>query len=354
MTGMTDPYERIAAAYRRWGALEARGRSELYERACEIVAEDAGLLAFLAALPPPKRQPNLFFGAVKFLFGTPLMPSQIRDLVLDHADDVAATMSERSTQTNVPARCATLLPALAGLDGPLALLEVGSAAGLCLIPDRYEYLFVDEPDVPTPDRREPTRVLPVDAVGPPAPVFTCRADPTTPRPRRNVEVVWRAGLDLNPLRVSDPDARAWLDALVWPGEDHLRDQLHLALDVAGADPPWVARGDLLQDLPDLVAEAPAGATLVVFHSAVLAYLQDADRAEFASVLDGVRRERQLVWLANEAATRIPRLPPAVVDQHPAREFLLCRDGTPVACTDPHGAQINWLDPSRQPLGHRLF
>ncbi len=48
-------------------------------------------------------------------------------------------MAERSTQTNEPARCATVLPVLAQLPQPLALLEVGAAAGLCLLPEYYAY-----------------------------------------------------------------------------------------------------------------------------------------------------------------------------------------------------------------------
>ena len=76
-----------------------------------------------------------------------------------------------------------------------------------------------------------------------------------------MDVVWRAGLDLNPLDVTDPDDRAWLDALVWPGEEHLRDQLHTAAEVATADPPHLVRGDLLTDLPALLADAPGVAGL---------------------------------------------------------------------------------------------
>lgn len=341
---MTNTREHIAASYRRWGALEARGRSEVYEQACELIAEDDNLLRFLAALPAPKRQPNLLFAAVQFLFGPPSTPDLLRVLVINHSDQIAKTMYERTTQTNLPARCATLLPALARLDGPLALLEVGAAAGLCLIPERYEYLFLDEPQLSSQSRRGPSRVRPVGTAGSPVPRLTCCTSPTTPRPQQALNIVWRAGLDLNPLTVTDPDARAWLDALVWPGEDHLRDQLHLALDVASADPPRVARGNLLHDLPDLAAEAPPDATLVVFHSAVLAYVPDAaDREHFAAVLDTLRRGRRLVWLANEAPTRIPRLPEAVADQYPPGEFLLCQDGVPIARTDPHGARITWLE-----------
>ena len=48
-------------------------------------------------------------------------------------------MLARRTQTNEPARCATLLPALARLPGPLALIEVGASAGLTLLFDHYSY-----------------------------------------------------------------------------------------------------------------------------------------------------------------------------------------------------------------------
>jgi hypothetical protein len=50
---------------------------------------------------------------------------------------------KRRTQTNEPARCATLLPLLALLPQPLALLEIGASAGLCLLPDLYSYKYTD-------------------------------------------------------------------------------------------------------------------------------------------------------------------------------------------------------------------
>ena len=58
-----------------------------------------------------------------------------------HADEVVAECSRRSLQTNEPLRCAALLPALSSIEGPIALLEVGASAGLCLYPDRYSYRY---------------------------------------------------------------------------------------------------------------------------------------------------------------------------------------------------------------------
>ena len=64
-----------------------------------------------------------------------------------HWPEVEAQMRRRLTQTNEAGRCAVLLPVLAALPQPLALLEVGASAGLCLYPDRYAYRYDGGPTV---------------------------------------------------------------------------------------------------------------------------------------------------------------------------------------------------------------
>jgi hypothetical protein len=50
---------------------EARGRSRPYEILAAQVAGNRPVLAFLAALPPVGRQPNLLFAAARYLLGRP-------------------------------------------------------------------------------------------------------------------------------------------------------------------------------------------------------------------------------------------------------------------------------------------
>jgi hypothetical protein len=95
-------------------------------------------------------------------------------------------------------------------------------------------------------------------------------------------VVWRAGLDLNPLRATDPADGSWLEALIWPEHHHRRERLLAA--AAAADPPTLLRGDLVDDLPALAAQAPADATLVVFHTSVLYHVPAERRQAFASLV----------------------------------------------------------------------
>jgi hypothetical protein len=58
-----------ADCYRGFAAREAWDVSSVYEEFALGVAKDADVLAFLHTLPEAKRQPNLLFGAVKYLTG---------------------------------------------------------------------------------------------------------------------------------------------------------------------------------------------------------------------------------------------------------------------------------------------
>ena len=323
--------EKIRNRYRAFAEFEARGVSPLYEAFASRVAESEELTAFLVVLPLPKQQPNLLLAAVKFLLGTARDADEFERWVGDHADSIRAEMLRRRTQTNEPGRCATLLPVLAGLPEPLALLEVGAAAGLCLLPDRYAYNY------------ERARVLPADADRAAAPVFPCVANEATPLPSRMPTVVWRRGLDLNPLDVSNPEDVKWLEALVWPGHEGRLERLAAAIRIAREFPPPVSRGDLLTDLESVLVGIPPDATPVVFHSAVLAYLPPDDRKKFARLV----RELDAVWISNEAPGVFPDIDALAGPDIPRNRFILSVDARPVAFTGHHGQSIDWIHPGFQ-------
>ncbi|WP_279306365.1 DUF2332 family protein [Micromonospora globispora] len=109
-------------------------------------------------------------------------------------------------------------------------------------------------------------------------------------------------------------------------------------DIARAAPAPVHRGDLLADLPALAATAPRDATLVVFHSAVLAYVSAEVRAAFAELVGGLPGH----WISNEAAGVLPGVITDVPPPDGAAPFLLALDGRPLAWTAPHGQALRWL------------
>src|SRR5260370_3114211 len=176
-------YARTSAAYLRFADEEARDRSALYDELARGSASDPLVIAFLVTLAKEKRQPNLLFAATRLLFGTPSGWCQFRHVLRENEDAIRAIMLRRSTQTNEPARCATLLPALAMLPQPLALIEVGASAGLTLLPDRYSYDFAGH------------RVAGSD---PEAPVITCDPRGPCPLPEAVPVTPSRPALALNP------------------------------------------------------------------------------------------------------------------------------------------------------------
>jgi len=319
--------DRLAAEYRRFSAEETTGRSALYTVLTREVAEDRELLAIMCELEAPKRQPNLLLAAVRHLHGDFARDwPEFRQRFFDQRDEALDIIRTHRTQTNEPARCALILPGLASLPQPLALLEVGTSAGLCLLPDRYGYDYGD-------GRRMAAPTLD-------GPVFHCRANDATPVPAALPDIVWRAGLDLAPLDVTEDENVAWLESLVWPGEHDRLALLRAAVTVARADPPRIVTGDLREDLPALAAQAPADATLVVFHTAVLGYVHDAaDRRRFGETVRGLGAR----WIANEPPGVVELEQPPRPGPSPGGEILLSLDREPLAWADPHGAWLRWRD-----------
>lgn len=310
----------VAEAYRAFGAREARDVSPTYESWALGVSEDRVVADLLASLPPGKRQPNLVFAAARW-HGARGSYDDFRTALLQPWTQVRATVLARATQTNEANRCAVLLPFLSELPPPLALLEVGASAGLCLLPDRYSYRYDDG-----------TALDPAD--GPSDVVLPCAVGPGVTVPRRLPEVVWRAGVDLAPVDVNDDDACAWLETLVWPEHDDRRTRLRAALDVARRDPPRVVPGDLLDVLPALAAEAPDDATLVVFDSAVLAYLDADARSAFVATVGTLPAH----WISNEGAQVLPATA-HLASGRGGRDFVVAVDGVARGYADPHGRAL---------------
>jgi hypothetical protein len=286
--GLPEAGTPLAETYLTFAEVEAAGNCAIYENLCRGIAADAQLIELIEALPVAKRQPNLLLAASRW-HGAPLESYvDYREWTIAHWAVLRETILMRRTQTNEPGRMAVLAPVLKRLRQPLALLEAGASAGLCLYPDKL-----------------------IDS---------------------DLRVVWRAGIDLNPLSVNDSDDMRWLECLVWPSQPERLARLRRVVKFARADPPLLVKGDLTTDLDALIDAAPKDATLVVFHTAVLAYVAPEGRKLFAeriSRLDGH-------WISNEA--------PGVMHdiEAPRGMCVLALDGVPLAFTAPHGQRMRWL------------
>lgn len=317
----------MADVYRSFAEIEAGNVSPILHEWANAVAADPEVLALIEALPPAKRQPNLVFAAARFL-GAPAGPyPAFRCWLLEHWARTDRVIRERSTQANEAGRCAVLLPVLSRLEGPLALIEAGASAGLCLYPDRYSYRYDTG-----------GRMVALDPSGGPSPVrLACRIDEGSV-PDSLPDVVWRSGVDLNPVDVRRPSELRWLEALVWPEHDERRRRLYAAANLVAAAPPRLVRGDLVETVVGLVQSAPPGARVVVFHSAVLVYLEAERRARFVDVM---RSLPEVTWISNEGERVLPWITELVKVPVNGRTILSV-NGVPAALVGPHGQSYEAL------------
>jgi hypothetical protein len=321
---MTDA---VQQRFARFAAEEAPGRSELYAEWARGVAADRAVQEVIARIPETRRQPPLVFAVTRMLGAALSGFDDWRDFVLAHDREVVAECSARRLQTNEPLRLAPLLPVLSEIDGPIALLEVGASAGLCLYPDRYSYRVTDGAGV--------LRWALDPADGASEVMLESVVEGDLP-PMRLPRIVWRAGIDLSPLDAGDERDRRWLQGLVWPGEAGREQRVAAALDIAASDPPLLVEGDALAELDALAASAPAGATLVITTPGVLVHIP---REQRTALVDRIR-SLPARWITIDPPALLDVWEPAV-DARSWPGFVVALDGRVRAAADPLGRSWEW-------------
>ncbi len=166
----------------------------------------------------------------------------------------------------------------------LAQIEIGASAGLNLNWDRYQYDMSDAGRFGNPD--SPVTIS-----------TTVRGDSRPPLAQELPNVAHRCGIDLNTLDVADEADARWLHALIPPAQHRRHERLETALDIARENQPPLREGDVLDELPHQLSEAPANAELVVFSTHVLYQLDDETIAALRELLSDHSSERRVRWLS---------------------------------------------------------
>ncbi|HEY0636748.1 MAG TPA: DUF2332 domain-containing protein [Pseudonocardiaceae bacterium] len=198
-----------------------------------------------------------------------------RPVVAAHLDELRATIARTTVQTNEPGRSAPLygglLVAVERTGGlPVRLLEVGASAGLNLRPHRVRYELGEGRVLG--DRHSPFALDPGWSGLPPASLH------------RVPRVVERAGCDLAPVDVSDPDGLPHLSSFVWPDQPARLERLRAAVRLARQDPVIVQRADGASWLGHQLARQRRGMLTVVWQSVVWQYVPASERARGQQVI----------------------------------------------------------------------
>lgn len=353
----------MASWWRDFADEQCAGYSPLYEAICRAVAADGEVLDLVIDAPFFGRQPNVLLAAVHDLVlrGTThelatlysaagrgeIVPAaeagrSFRDFARRNRDELAQLLSFRRTNTNECGRSAVLVPALrwaaTEVGAPVALIDVGTSAGLNLRLDRYRIDYLDGRTTGPAD----SPVVIECAVRGPAPV-----EPEAP------PVAARIGLDRKPVDLSDPAEVRWLLACVWPDTGRL-DRTRAAIELARSHPVEVLTGDAVDDLGTAVERLPVDLPIAVTTSWVLAYLRPADRDRFVEQLATLSRRRPVAWISAEGPGVAPGIatPDATTVPGDASIDLsvlggsIFRDGrrqltVALGRCHPHGSTLDW-------------
>ncbi len=345
-------YPDLSAAFEQFARVEAPDLdSPMYAALAAGVAGDDELLALAAQRQQGQPAPNMLFGAVQYLLlrgvehplaahypilagpapppGEALPP--FRAFCLEHRERIAELVATRRTQTQVVRRCTCLLPVFGLVHreaaAPLALIDVGASAGLNLNFDRYAYRYRRAGRKVLRWGSEAARVdLEADLRGPGA----------LPEPPRDIPVVNREGIDLNPIDLADPDELLWLRALIWPEHVERHAQLGDAAAELEGSPIRLHRGDASRDLPHLLGRVPAEAALVVYSTIALYQVPREGRRQIRAVLEAQSQERP-VWQVALEGVHPPSLTLTRYRSGAGETELLAR-------ASPHGWWIEWRNP----------
>ena len=192
-------------------------------------------------------------------------------------------------QTNETRRAIALLAGFLAFAqtwrGPIDTLEIGASAGLNLNWDRFRYRTASW------------------AWGADSAVSIDTDWHGAPPPLPEISVRNRAGCDLNPLDIRDPDARLQLKAYIWPDQPERLARFDGAVALALAHDTRVERADAAEWLVQKLAARADDAATIVYHSVFLQYppreARDAIVAAINAAGAQATAEAPLAWVRLE-------------------------------------------------------
>ena len=361
-----------------WSPPGAPGSWRLTAALFEAIAAEDELVERLGTLPPDRLPALLASAAVAFLvrrdrpvplvgyfpepgasqprFDDGFFPA-FRAFCAAHLTDIIEVCRSRRYQMNEVARCTQIVLGIAaasgGSAGPVALVDLGTGAGLGLQLDRYRYR------------------VGTGTYGPAAAGLSLACDvrgPIIPPPAELPRIAARVGVDLDPVDLQDPAARAWLQACT-PPEVSALSRLAAAMNIARRHPEPVIAGDVLDVLPGVLGSIPRQQRVIVVDAYMAVFLPADRRARLAGILGQAGLGRPVTWLSldplvplgpsgRDSVQGLP-LPAALIRDYQhgvfavlgARIFDGAEDrGRLLARAHPSGGWIQWLSGEPAPGG----
>lgn len=344
-TTMPIPSSALSDRFRTFADSECKDSSPLYYALSHATAQDAELIEVTGWAASGQPVPNLFFASVHYLLltgtahpvasfyptlaesaGSPTEAfPHFKDFVLRHREAIVSLLKSRLVQTNEVRRSAYLFPALAFAAShfeagrPMALLEIGTSAGLNLLWDKYRYTYGDS----MIHGDSSSQVLIRSSFRGKSPSVLAQPWP---------KVSHRIGLDLNVVDTACPDQSAWLRALIWPEHHERMILLESALAKRDEETLDLRNGDGFAMVSGIAEEISEDSLLCVYHTHVANQISSEARQDFLQCIEQLGAKRDVVHICNNIK---PNLHLTAYNKGQLLDM-------PLANTDGHARWIEWL------------
>lgn len=336
--------EALSKTFLNFAEKECKGSSLLYEYLSIKVSRDAEILTICKNAGVGQPIPNLLFGAVHYLLlkgrEHPLKefyPSIVsnpkpyrdsfkffRDFCFDYRKEIESILKTRLVQTNEVRRCAYLYPTFCTIyeqvKKPLALIEIGTSAGLQLLWDKYSYSYEQNDLYGNMDSK---LNITAEIRGENTPILHLMPPP----------VSTRIGIDLNIIDLNNEDDKLWLKSLIWTEHKERLFMFEEAARYIKEAPVRLFDGDGISLLPEFVDDISKDSVICIFHTHVANQMPLEKKKQLLQTVEEVGKNRDVFHIYNNIQDRYLHL-----------DYYL--DGieskNTIAETEGHGKWFEWF------------
>lgn len=334
----------ISEKFINFAITECKGSSHLYEYLSLKIAQDEEILELASHARKGQPVPNLLFGAVHYLLlkgknhnlkdffpSIVDMPREdkeesftyFKDFCERNKDEIIPILKSKLVQTNEVRRCAYLFPIFQYIfdivGKPLALIEIGTSAGLQLLWDKYSYSYGKNEIYGDKDSKVHI-------------TSEIKSDKSPSLKGSIPPVSSRIGIDLNSIDLSNDEEYLWLNALIWPEHNERRELFEKAAEYVRVNPLTLIEGDGIELLPGLSKGIPKEYCVCVFHTHVANQMPKEVRNSLLEQVKWIGRDREIFHVYNNVQDRYLHLD-YYID---GKEFV-----NTVGETDGHGRWFTW-------------
>lgn len=299
----------ISRKFRRFAIDECRESSPLYEFLSLRIADDAELIELASSANKGQPVPNLFLGAVHYLLlkgkkhplsefypsisnnperGENAFPAFV-DFCKNYSCEIIDLLENKIVQTNEVRRCSYLYPVFSHIyqmtNKPLALIEIGTSAGLQLFVDHYRYSYGTKEIYGNPV----SDVLLSSQI---------KGGKSWLQHMNQPEVATRIGVDLHINDVRNAEDYLWLKALIWPEHVERRDLFERAASYVSQQTLSLIEGDGVEILRSLAAGIPEEQVVCIFHTHVANQMPVETKEKLLEHIKEIGKQRAIFHIYN--------------------------------------------------------